>query len=118
MTNTLEELREKHTQQSELAVFWSVIADHLPKSIERSALGDEATLNAFAVAYPQIKQYLVSTARRETLREVVGIVEKQKKRIPAFDSETGRRDVYAQALDDIITHLESELTQLTPNLIK
>lgn len=52
----------------------------------------------------------ISTAKRETLREVVGIVEKQKKRIPAFDSETGRRDVYAQALDDIITHLESELT--------
>ena len=44
--------------ESEVAVFWDEISQHLPKSVERSALGDEKIFRAFYVAYPKIKSYL------------------------------------------------------------
>jgi hypothetical protein len=109
-TPTLEEMKEKHTQQSELAVFWSVIADHLPKNTERSALGDEAIFSAFAVAYSQIKDHLVSTAKRETLREVLDWA-KPKQCSPSNDPYNNEYEHgYDRAIFEVITHLESELT--------
>jgi hypothetical protein len=106
-TPTLEEMKEKHTQQSELAVFWSVIADHLPKNTERSALGDEAIFSAFAVAYSQIKDHLVSTAKRETLREV----REYQKGFTRDDGHGGLETAPEYGvIEDLITHLESELT--------
>ena len=49
------------TEKAELAVFWDEIAQHLPKSIERSALGDEKIFCAFATAYPKMKKHLVTS---------------------------------------------------------
>ena len=48
-------------EKAELAVFWDEMAQHLPKSIERSALGDEKIFRAFATAYPKIKKHLISS---------------------------------------------------------
>lgn len=47
--------------KAELAVFWDEIAQHLPKSIERSALGDEKIFDAFATAYPNMRQHLITS---------------------------------------------------------
>ena len=49
------------TEKAELAVFWDEIVQHLPKSIERSALGDEKIFCAFATAYPKMKKHLVTS---------------------------------------------------------
>ena len=66
MTNHSGETCLKHTpdtdmDKAELAVFWDEIAQHLPKSIERGALGDEKIYRAFATAYPKIKKHLLSS---------------------------------------------------------
>jgi len=61
-------------EKAELAVFWDEIAQHLPKSIERSALGDEKIFRAFATAYPKMKKHLISsrdTYWKERVREEV-----------------------------------------------
>ena len=70
----------------ELAIFWNEIALNLPKSIERSALGDEKIFRAFQIAYPKMREYLltskdvqhkaeVETARKEEREAVVRIAE-------------------------------------------
>ena len=61
-------------EKAELAVFWDEMAQHLPKSIERSALGDEKIFRAFATAYPKIKKHLISsrdTYWKEMVQEIV-----------------------------------------------
>ena len=57
MKNKLTE-HVQSTNDSELAVFFDEIGKNLPKSIERSALGDEKIFRAFEIAYPQIKSYI------------------------------------------------------------
>lgn len=55
----MKQLIEEQRNKAEVAVFWDEIASGLPKSIERSALGDEKICRAFAMAYPKIKQALL-----------------------------------------------------------
>lgn len=55
MTTQENEWRE----ESEIAVFWDEMASFLPKSIERSALGDEKICNAFRAMYPKMKAHLL-----------------------------------------------------------
>ena len=47
-------------EESEIAVFWDEMASFLPKSIERSALGDEKICNAFRAMYPKMKAHLLN----------------------------------------------------------
>jgi len=61
MTNQIKnfiEEGEKERTDSELAIFWNEIATYLPKSYERSALGDEKIFIAFKQAYPQLKKHI------------------------------------------------------------
>lgn len=55
---------------SEASVFWNEIAKYLPKSIERSALGDEKIFTAFRLAYPEIRNYLVNLTLEEAKKAV------------------------------------------------
>lgn len=66
----------KQMIESELAVFWDEIAENLPKSIERSALGDEKIFLAFKVAYPKIKS---SLAIKSIDEEIKWLESKKKK---------------------------------------
>lgn len=55
-------------EESELAIFWEEMSKNLPKSVERSALGDEKIFVAFKCVYPKIKEYLLSQYK-SSLRE-------------------------------------------------
>jgi hypothetical protein len=90
-------LKQKQTLALEIIVFWDKIADNLPKSIERSALGDEKIFTAFAVTYPQIKEYL----HQATVEEIIKIAEGNKRNYPMVDEPEWRRG-YVEALTDLI----------------
>ena len=65
-------------EKAELAVFWDEIAQHLPKCMERNALGDEKIFQAFATAYPKMKKHLLTsrdTYWKERVRKTVGKIE-------------------------------------------
>ena len=51
----LEEVIKKEKLESELAIFWDKIASYLPKSIERSSLGDDKIFTAFKQAYIEFR---------------------------------------------------------------
>lgn len=55
----------KTIEESEISVFWNEIAKHLPKSVEREALGDEKIYTAFRAAYPKMRKHIVQLAREE-----------------------------------------------------
>jgi len=59
MTNT-----EK--RKGELAIFWEEMADNLPKSLERAALGDEKIFLAFKSVYFKMAEHL----EQETLKNI------------------------------------------------
>ena len=67
-------------EKAELAVFWDEIAQHLPKCMERNALGDEKIFHAFATAYPKIKKHLLSSRdthwkerEKEVLKSIIRV---------------------------------------------
>lgn len=74
MTNKLTEQIKKSGEDAEVSIFWDEIANNLPKSIERSALGDEKIFKAFRIVYPKIKSHL----QIELLKVLKGEVEKAK----------------------------------------
>ena len=63
---------------SELAVFWNEISNNLPKSLERSALGDEKIFLAFKSAYPKIRECVFKAGQQDMLERVRGVIPKQK----------------------------------------
>jgi len=63
--------KEEQTIKSEASIFFSKISEYLPKSIERSALGDEKIYQAFHRAYIEFIPVLVNQIRLETLKEVL-----------------------------------------------
>jgi hypothetical protein len=62
-------------EESEIAVFWDQMASFLPKSIERSALGDEKICNAFRAMYPKMKAYLLDQQSAQIVERVEGLME-------------------------------------------
>jgi len=62
--------REREKNENEVSVFWDLISSHLPKSVERSALGDEKIFLAFKAAYPSIKNYIVKSTLEEVINEI------------------------------------------------
>ena len=89
---------------AELAIFWQEIADNLPKSLERSALGDEKMFLAFASVYPKMAEHLE--------QEMLKRVENMRDLPPPFpaDKENPMKHVYqnqgyTKALDDVLKPL-------------
>ncbi len=96
---------ERDTLKSEVAVFWDEIAQHLPKSMERSALGDEKICRAFSIAYPKIRGYLASKVEKEAYER--GRKEEQQSIFAKIDSafnQTCRGDEILY--NDLITALK------------
>lgn len=60
--------------ETELAFFWEIMSGYLPKSVERSALGDSKIFYAFKATYPKIKDFI----RNQTLEEARGCVPKEQ----------------------------------------
>ncbi len=56
-------------EESEIAIFWSIMSDFLPKSLERQALGDEKIFRAFNAMYPNMKNALRGLLLDELLSE-------------------------------------------------
>lgn len=71
----------KEKLQSEIAIFWNDIAENLPKSLERSALGDEKIFRAFCVTYPKIRKYLLLEHDRELWQKMEDVKEERPKSI-------------------------------------
>lgn len=45
--------------EQEVAILCNAITEHLPKSIEREALGDEVICNAIKTVYPKFRELLL-----------------------------------------------------------
>ena len=105
--STIEKITEKSTLESELAVFWDEIAQGLPKSLEREALGDEKIFTAFRAAYPKIRKQLLTQHKEEAIKRLEG-----KKKVANKADEDGYRTAvkknrgYNQALEEEINHLK------------
>jgi hypothetical protein len=72
-----EDWEVKQKEDSELAVFWDEMAKALPKSIERSALGDEKIFIAFKSTYLKIKIHLLSLQSQDLKRRVLDSLPKE-----------------------------------------
>lgn len=73
MENTkqqLEEVIKKEKLESELAIFWDKIASYLPKSIERSALGDDKIFTAFKQAYIEFRPLIADEVLKVIIRKI------------------------------------------------
>lgn len=65
--------------KSEASIFFSKISEYLPKSLERSALGDEKIYHAFYQAFIEMRPYISRQTRLDLLNEIEGeIIEKKK----------------------------------------
>ena len=112
MENQIKNFIEEERNESELAVFWDKMASYLPKSIERSALGDEKIFIAFKATYPEIKKHI----QISLIKMIVEMVESEKEEEhKAYDCEnfescamfTRHTRSYNQALDTISSKLKS-----------
>ncbi len=57
--------------KSEASIFWDKISEYLPKSIERSALGDEKIYRAFYQAYTEFRPHLLSSNTEIVARQTI-----------------------------------------------
>lgn len=101
--------------ENEASIFWNEIAQYLPKTIERAALGDEKIFTAFRLVYPSIRQYLVSplrtaerTALIEEMKEKLLNIQNSKVICPMdplhqCDKCMQKKEI----IHDILSHLES-----------
>ena len=95
---SLQYNKEEQTIQSELAMFWDEIANYLPKSKERAALGDEKIFNAFAATYPKIIKHLTAE-RTALLTELRKILSDENYKLEEWYSSAERPDT--------LTHFEA-----------
>lgn len=115
MTNlkSEQEIIEKQKVDSEASIFWSKIAENLPKSIERSALGDEKIFRAFYPVYKEIREHFISKMA-EQRKEMTDLLEKHefkmdiKDYLPKVKAWQGGYDIpfddgYAQAKKDLLS---------------
>lgn len=70
---------ERHTNDSEIAVFWYEMERNLPKSLEMEALGKEKIFRAFSAAYPNIKDFFLTQREADQRALVKGALEILKK---------------------------------------
>lgn len=127
---TPSQILKEGLDESELAVFWNEIANNLPKSVERSVLGDEKIFLAFRVAYPKIKNYLTLNLL-EAERERWGSMRKVHRVFECNGAHNGRGcyetwcdmencnskeaiefRIYNQAIDDQIRQLDEEIKKI------
>lgn len=106
----MKQLIEEQRNKAEVAVFWDEIASGLPKSIERSALGDEKICRAFAMAYPKIKQALL----KQFIDELIKVQNEQMQKELSVE-RFARPDFYKgyeASKNETIAHLKKLKEQL------
>lgn len=64
--------------KSEASIFFSKISEYLPKSLERSALGDEKIYRAFYQAFIEMRPYISRQTRLDLLNEIEGEIKKRE----------------------------------------
>lgn len=72
---------EKEKIKSEASIFWELFAENLPKSLERSALGDKKIYDAFFPAYMSFRKHLLSQQRKEIVEWSKQLIGKHNARI-------------------------------------
>lgn len=107
----IKNLIKEERNENELAVFWDKMTSYLPKSIERSALGDEKIFIAFKETYPDIKKHI----KISLIKMIVEMVESEKRTIlDKIDAEDNKywkanrnNDIgFNKALDTISSKLK------------
>ena len=78
---TIKTIIEENKKKAELSIFWQEMSTYLPKTLEREALGDSKIFQAFALTYPSIKKYLLSTLLDEIERENQELIGRHNARI-------------------------------------
>ncbi len=59
--------KAKEEIDNEVAIFWNKMSEYLPKSLERSALGDEKIFTALKLAYIEFRPALLAKQQLTTL---------------------------------------------------
>ena len=67
--------KEKSSFEAEASIFFSKIADYLPGSQERAALGDEKIFYAFKQAYKEFRPFIVSALAKKILSDLLKEIE-------------------------------------------
>jgi len=103
---TIKTIIEENKKKAELSIFWQEMSTYLPKTLEREELGDSKIFQAFALTYPSIKKYLLSTL----LDEIEKQVETNKKpRLPENIYMGNYKDMsdagYNQAIEEVLSIL-------------
>lgn len=62
---------EEQKLDAEMAIFWSLIEDNLPKTQEMEALGKDKIFYAVKPAYIQMRSYMIRSERSSVRRETV-----------------------------------------------
>lgn len=107
----IEGQREEDILNAEMAIFWNRISNALPKSIERSALGDEKIHNAFKSVYPEMKKIILI----KFLDSEIERLEKDKARVNGLTLRGELEHGYILFVEDQIKHLQDIKKQLTQN---
>lgn len=109
---TIDSVVEHETIQSELALFWNEISQNLPKSRERSALGDEKIFTAFAATYPKMREHIFhagAAAMLERVREGV------PKELPTNATDLSENHAHNGCRNTILSHLDTLQKELEGN---
>ncbi len=69
----LDQSHSEESWENEVPVFWEEIAKHLPRNYAREALGDEAIFLSFKMAYPKIREFLLSLRDKELVERLEGM---------------------------------------------
>ena len=104
---------QKEKEKSELAVFWDELSSHLPRNIERAALGDEKIFLAFRAVYPKIKSHILTEARKKWLEDDIAYWKNIFDNPPKREKEYPCDNCTMKICRIEIERLEAELQALT-----
>lgn len=97
---------ERHTNDSEIAVFWYEMERNLPKSLEMEALGKEKIFKAFSATYPKIKSFFLTQREadqralvRECRNRVSNVLSQKHEGIERIDSRLVQMILYCFSED-------------------
>lgn len=101
---TIKTIIEENKKKAELSIFWQEMSTYLPKTLEREALGDSKIFQAFALTYPSIKKYLLSTLLDEMEKSL------PEEEIPKLGSEN--QEEYLQFANGYNTYRKAAISTI------
>lgn len=116
MKEEIEYIREKNKIDSEISIFWDKMSEYLPKSFERSALGDEKIFIAFKQAYIEFRPFIADEVLKVVVRKIKEKFPIEEDTIDETDIEFLTRE-NRNLIRNKIINLLSDLSPNKENLI-